>query len=153
MVVTSGLEGTRQQVYEKICQFLIQGWHSLGVELHYGNGGRGYIHNPNCFGTATQADLVDSNGNKLIGSAQLRQGKAILQHGSMLLNPDPDLFTQVFGEFAPHRVKLPIPISEDRLIPLVIESLTIAAQECFQVDLINPPLARGGRGGRLDATL
>lgn len=58
-VVTSGLKGNRIQIYQKICQFLIEGWKTLGVHLNYGQAGRGYIHNPNCFATATQADLVD----------------------------------------------------------------------------------------------
>ncbi len=54
-VVTSRLSGDRVQVYQKICEFLIEGWLRLGVELHYGSAGRGYIHNPDCFGTATGA--------------------------------------------------------------------------------------------------
>jgi lipoate-protein ligase A len=98
MVVTSGLSSKRIEAYQAICEFLIQGWRSLGVDLHYGSAGRGYIHNPNCFGTATGADLVLADGSKLIGSAQLRRGTAILQHGSMRLEPDTKLFTQVFGE-------------------------------------------------------
>ncbi len=36
-VVTSGVCGSRVQVYQELCEFLIQGWRSLGVELHYGN--------------------------------------------------------------------------------------------------------------------
>ncbi|MCU0527421.1 MAG: lipoate--protein ligase family protein [Elainella sp. Prado103] len=96
-VIGSGWIGTRHQVYEQICQFLIAGWRSLGVELHFGAAGRGYIHNPNCFGTATAADLVTAKGMKFIGSAQLRRGPAILQHGSMRLNADLALFQQVFG--------------------------------------------------------
>lgn len=99
-VVTSGLSGNRIQDYQTICEFLIRGWRSLGVELGFGNAGRGYIHsyvhNPNCFGTATVADLVLADGTKLIGSAQLRRDQAILQHGSMRLTPDRGLFEQVF---------------------------------------------------------
>ncbi|MGB3204024.1 MAG: biotin/lipoate A/B protein ligase family protein, partial [Crinalium sp.] len=95
-VITSGFKGTRLQVYEQICEFLIQGWKELGLELHYGSAGRGYIHNPNCFGTATGADLVLADGSKFIGSAQLRRGNAILQHGSMRLTQDTTLFSQVF---------------------------------------------------------
>ncbi len=95
-VITSGLSDNRMDSYQQICEFLIQGWRSLGVELHYGKAGRGYIHNPNCFGTATAADLVLPNGYKLIGSAQKRRGNAILQHGSIRLNPDSSLFQQVF---------------------------------------------------------
>ena len=74
-VVTSGLNGNRTQVYQQLCEFLIAGWQSLGIELQYGVAGRGYIHNPNCFGTATGADLVLPDGNKLIGSAQLKRGQ------------------------------------------------------------------------------
>ena len=97
MVVSSGIPGRRLEIYQTICQFLIEGWRTLGVELHYGEAGRGYIHNPHCFGTATGADLITAHEQKLIGSAQLRSGPAILQHGSMRLSPDRELFAQ-FGE-------------------------------------------------------
>lgn len=133
MVVTSGFSSNVATSYEQISQFLLAGWRSLGIELHYGKTGRGYIHNPNCFGTATQADLIDKDGHKIIGGAQLRQGKTILQHGSMLLNPDPDLFAQVFGRFSPHSINLSHEI--------IIESLITSAEACFGVKLINQPLS------------
>ena len=124
MVVTSDIPGKPTDVYEYICQFLIQGWRSLGVELHYGEKGRGYIGNPNCFATATGADLVTTEGHKFIGSAQLRRGNAVLQHGSMLLNPDPQLFQQVFGqEITPPSFSLSLEV--------IIEALTKAAWEVF----------------------
>ncbi|WNZ22706.1 lipoate--protein ligase family protein [Leptolyngbya sp. NK1-12] len=136
-VIVSGLAGTRMQSYQRICEFLIQGWRSLGVELEYGAVGRGYIHNPNCFGTATGADLVTSDGVKLIGSAQLRRQQAILQHGSMRLTTDPDLFRHVFGvELAP----LALPLPPEPILPL-IAALTAAAQACFQVELLSQPLS------------
>lgn len=97
-VITSGLGSDRMQAYRIICEFLIQGWKQLGIELRYGEAGRGYIHNPNCFGTATGADLITSDGVKLIGSAQLRRNDTILQHGSMQIKPDAKLFAQVFGQ-------------------------------------------------------
>lgn len=96
-VIASGFSAKRLESYQQICEVLIQGWRSLGVELIYGQAGRGYIHNPNCFGTATGADLVLSDGSKLIGSAQARQGSTILQHGSMRLQPDRALFEHIFG--------------------------------------------------------
>jgi lipoate-protein ligase A len=133
MVVTSGMVGKRVQAYEKICQFLIEGWRSLGGELHYGGAGRGYIHQANCFATATAADLIDSAGNKRIGSAQLRKGEAILQHGSILLSPDPVLFEQVFG-------KLPPP-PETRARQIIVEALTQAARNCFGIEFISQPLS------------
>ncbi|MBF2063800.1 MAG: lipoate--protein ligase family protein [Calothrix sp. C42_A2020_038] len=131
-LVTSGISGSRVQAYQKVCEFLIAGWKKLGIDLHYGTAGRGYIHNPNCFGTATSADLVTSDGYKLIGSAQLRKGDVILQHGSIRLQPDGELFSQVFGEtafteFNDARVK-------DLDIELIINTLVAAASDCFNVE-------------------
>lgn len=139
-VVTSGLSGSRVQAYQQICEFLIQGWRSLGVELHYGLAGRGYIHNPNCFGTATGADLVLADGTKLIGSAQLRRGKAILQHGSIRLEPDAELFKQVFGG-AFSSVQLPLTQRGEDLIHLVMDALVVAAGDCFGVEFVVQPLS------------
>ncbi|WP_066383897.1 lipoate--protein ligase family protein [Anabaena sp. CA = ATCC 33047] len=135
-VVTSGLMGNRLQTYQKICEFLLQGWRAIGVKLDYGTAGRGYIHNPNCFGTATGADLVLPNGAKLIGSAQLRRGGAILQHGSMRLQPDAELFTQVFGGETFQPVQLPPNLTVDQ----IITALTAAARDCFDIEMEIQPL-------------
>lgn len=134
-VVTSGFTGSRIQVYQQLCEFLIQGWRVLGVQLHYGNAGRGYIHNPNCFGTATGADLILPDGNKLIGSAQLKRDRAILQHGSIRLQPDVELFQQVFGDAAFRPLDLPtIQIEE------IIQALTTAASDRFDGQFDIQPL-------------
>jgi lipoate-protein ligase A len=140
-VIASGFSGTRMQAYGQICEFLIQGWRSIGVELQYGTAGRGYIHNPNCFGTATVADLVLPNGEKLIGSAQLRRGDAILQHGSIRLAPDPLLFQQVFG-VPLEPIDLPPGLIQSELIPTVIDALTKAASDCFGIQLVTQPLSK-----------
>lgn len=142
MVVTSGLTGKRIDIYQAICEFLIQGWRSLGISLNYGSVGRDYTHNPSCFGTATGADLVSVEGYKLIGSAQLQQKNAILQHGSMRLSKETELFTQVFDEPAPPTVKLPIQQTEDALIQTVVEALTEAAGCCFGIELVPQPLSK-----------
>jgi lipoate-protein ligase A len=136
-VVTSGLGGNRLDVYAKTCEFLIQGWRSLGVDLYYGQAGRGYIHNPNCFGTATGADLVLADGSKLIGSAQLRKGDAVLQHGSMRLNPDPDLFKKVFDQEYFSSAKFPQTINQET----IINALIAAACDCFAMEIEVKPLS------------
>ena len=139
-VVASGFAGSRIKAYQTVCEFLIQGWRVLGLELHYGDAGKGYIHNPNCFGTATGADLVAPDGCKLIGSAQLRRGDAILQHGSMRLRPDVELFSHVFGEkLIP--AQLPPFEGGDDFIETVIEALSAAACRCFGMDLEVRPLS------------
>ncbi|MBD2771616.1 lipoate--protein ligase family protein [Iningainema tapete] len=136
-VIVSGLGGDRILAYQTICEFLIQGWKALGVELQYGTAGRGYIHNPNCFGTATGADLVLPDGGKLIGSAQLRRGDTTLQHGSIRLKPDADLFAQVFGAES----FTPIHLPQDISIEKIIKALVTTASDCFGIQLVVQPLS------------
>ncbi len=139
-VITSGLSGNRMQSYQTICEFLIKGWQSLKVDLHYGQAGGNYIHNPNCFGTATVADLVMSDGAKLIGSAQLRQGNAILQHGSMRLEPNEELFDRVFENESANLPNLPLSMRGDSLIQTVMEALIQSASDYFDIRLESQPL-------------
>jgi len=146
-LITSGFPGSRIESYRAICEFLIQGWRSLGVELVYGSAGRGYINNPNCFGTSTGADLILPNGTKLIGSAQLRKKGAILQHGSMILAPDVEFFSYVFNSEATpgvSNISTSFVDKNDRgetLINQIIEALIRAASECFKIQLITEPLS------------
>ncbi len=140
-VVSDRFQGKRTAVYAQICEFLIKGWQRLGVSLSYGSAGRGYIHNPNCFGTATGADLVLENGAKFIGSAQLWRAGAVLQHGSMRLNPDPALLQSVFGgsrslpEFPelPEVPELPKSFQGEAGRQQIIEALVTAAADCWDV--------------------
>lgn len=129
-IITSGLEGKRSQIYEQVCQFLIQGWQSLEVPLSFGQAGRGYIHNPDCFGTATAADLVTETGAKLIGSAQLWQAGCLLQHGSMRLEPDGELLKRVFG-----KVDALPQLPHGLAVEQIVAALTVAAQDCFGMEL------------------
>ena len=138
-IVTSGLSGSRLEAYLTLCEFLIQGWRSLGVNLNYGESGRGYIHNPNCFGTATIADLT-LDGTKFIGSAQIRRGQALLQHGSMRLSQDPALFQQVFG-VSDEPIRLPSHLSADTLVETAIDALVASARQCFEIDFVVQPLS------------
>ncbi|NJN30408.1 MAG: lipoate--protein ligase family protein [Synechococcales cyanobacterium RM1_1_8] len=137
-LIASGFIGSRAQVYRQVCEFLIQGWASLGVPLGFGQAGRGYIHNPDCFGTATAADLVTPGGAKLIGSAQLWRAGHLLQQGSMRLNPDPALLQQVFGQ-VDALPQLPPGLTEGQ----IIAALTTAAGACFQVEFAERQLTSG----------
>lgn len=141
-VITSAKGGKRLEVYQQICQFLIDGWRSLGVNLYYGSNTKEYIYNPNCFATATSADLLTTTGKKAIGSAQLRRGKAILQHGSLLLSPDPNLFRQVFPQALPCNLLELISAPTERSIAKIIAALTQAASLCFNIELIEQPLSQ-----------
>ncbi len=137
-VIASGFADKRSESYLQICEFLIQGWRSLSYDLSYGNAGRGYIHNPDCFATATGADLVLPTGQKLIGSAQKRSGQTILQHGSMRLAPNPELFKMVFGETDRIANYQQMPA-----IDRIIDALVDAAETCFGVSFLIGSLTDG----------
>jgi len=51
----------------------------------------------NCFALASECDTLVPGG-KLVGSAQIRKGGALLQHGSILLDLEPEAWTALFGE-------------------------------------------------------
>ena len=130
----------RHQVYRTLCQFLIEGWKTLGVPLDFGQPSRDYGRSPNCFALATSADLVDAQGHKVIGSAQLRRGSYLLQHGSLGLAPDADLWQQVFQTPAPPPTQAQTAMVNGVTVAQVIAALTQAAQDCFNCHLLPQPL-------------
>jgi lipoate-protein ligase A len=137
-LVTSQVPGSRPEAYEFLCQFLIAGWARLGIDLHFGD--RGHTRSHNCFALATGADLVDAQGHKVIGSAQLRRGPYLLQHGSMALNPDGALWEAVFQTPAP-------PVNQaQRLVTgglsqeAILSALVQAAAVGFGCQLLPQPL-------------
>ena len=140
-VITSAIPGKRGEVYRYICQFLLDGWRSLGVKLSYGNASREYVNKHNCFATATNADLVTENGYKAIGSAQLRRRKAVLQHGSMNIEDNSALFIKIFNEPPPKNLLTDISSSENRTVSHIVETLTEAAKDWFKINLVLQPLS------------
>ncbi len=138
-VIMPRREIPRRQLYTHVCQFLLQGWRSLGIELTFGHAGRGYIHNDSCFNTATSADLVAIDGSKLIGSAQRKTQNAVLQHGSMLLNGDRQLYETIFAQPVPWSQGLSEGSRPQSLTDILV-TLTQAAEACFQAEMSLEPL-------------
>lgn len=143
--ITMPLVGSRRLAYRQICDALVSAWQSLGVELQYGQGGRDYRHQPNCFALSTTADLTTSAGYKLIGSAQLRRDRHLLQHGSIRLWPDWALHQQVFGTAALPQSPAPsvIPLQAhqawlETLIALMQAELAKAVGATFAVIPLTP---------------
>jgi len=134
------LVGPRQAAYRQICDALMAAWHQLKVDLRYGAAGSSYRWQANCFALATPADLVTASGYKLIGSAQLRRDRSLLQHGSMRLWPNWQLYQQVFGAAAVPTVPRPgvIPAQPDagflaHLEQLIQQELARSLQIEFEV--------------------
>lgn len=83
--------------YRQICQGLIAFFAELGVSTELGATGVAYRHLQDCFMATTGCDL-HHGGTKLIGSAQTRKRGAILQHGSVPLQQQPDLMPSLLQE-------------------------------------------------------
>jgi lipoate---protein ligase len=130
-IVTAGIPGSKTAAYQQLCEFLIQGWDKLGVELSYGAKGKEYRDQADCFATATGADLVLADGCKFIGSAQLIRDGALLQHGSMRLRPDLELFQKVFGV----STAAPPAAIQMHSIAEITAAITAAATEVLSVSI------------------
>ncbi|GAB4217770.1 MAG: lipoate--protein ligase family protein [Synechococcales cyanobacterium] len=84
--------GSRRQVYAHLSRFLQTGlapWLSLRLGAE-----DPYARQANCFASHTHADLV-AEGFKVVGSAQLWQHGVVLQHGTILVDPDLEQWGQV----------------------------------------------------------
>jgi len=98
----------REAVYRHCCRWLQQALAKAGEPLQFGQASpAAAAQRSSCFATATAADLVSARGAKRIGSAQLWHGPALLQHGSLLLDPPEDLWQQVFQAAPPALEPLP----------------------------------------------
>jgi lipoate-protein ligase A len=98
----------REAVYRHCCQWLQQALANAGEPLQFGQASpAAAAQRSSCFATATAADLVTARGAKRIGSAQLWHGPALLQHGSLLLDPPAALWQRLFQADPPALAPLP----------------------------------------------
>ena len=107
----------RVEAYGLACRWLQEAFAAMGMPLQFGGDGlRQAQARSSCFASGTAADLVHADGAKRIGSAQLWRGSALLQHGSLLLEPDIALWRTVFAEEPP--VLQPLPhLLQQHLLP------------------------------------
>jgi len=136
-IEVDGKSRSHREIYEYICEFLIRGFAKFGIPLTYGQSGRGYIHNPSCFSTATNADLIVPDGRKLIGSAQVYRRDSVLQHGSIAIAPDRQLLTEIFQSEVPVvGCEELLQNQYDDLSTELIKVLTESARQHFQAEFL-----------------
>ena len=82
-----------RKIYFEIGEILLSFLNSYGLNGNFGYLDKTYLNDFNCFNSKTSADIVVS-GIKVIGSAQCRKRKGILQHGSVKL----DKIRELLGE-------------------------------------------------------
>ena len=142
----------RLTAYAEACQWLQEAFAALGVPLEFGSvKAAEAAQRGNCFASGTAADLVQANGAKRIGSAQLWSGACLLQHGSVLLSPPQDLWREVFNSPAPSLEPLPQAAvmaelqraARDHLCGGALQTVALSAREWQQIQLLEDPAPLG----------
>jgi lipoyl(octanoyl) transferase len=120
--------------YREVNKGLLQGLRTLGAEVDLFEG-EGRPPGPNdgpCFQAPVAAE-VTWRGRKLIGSAQARLGKAVLQHGSLLLAGSQGLVATLRGDAPePGDVTLSAVMGELPTFEALCEALLAGFQAVFE---------------------
>jgi lipoate-protein ligase A len=132
-IVAKGLGTHRRRVYEHLCQFLHRGFARLGIDLTVGSSHRGYVKEASCFRSATSADLCWQQ-RKLVGSAQYWQQGTVLQHGTILLQPDRAFWERVLPGSSQGVVGANEIASQPVAVAELVQILTEAASESFGIE-------------------
>jgi lipoate-protein ligase A len=120
--------GTLATAYRAIHAMLLAALRRLGVAGTLAASGAASHRQGACFATAVGGEIL-VEGRKLVGSAQLQQGRAFLQHGSILLdgsqNPVRDVTrtegTQASGRETTLREALGRPIPREAVVRAIVD--------------------------------
>jgi lipoate-protein ligase A len=84
------------QSYRLISTALVNGFQKMGINAYLSKGSPSILSKSNnpCFSFPTPNEL-EVDGKKIVGSAQKRDNQALLQHGSIPLAMDYDLYARV----------------------------------------------------------
>ena len=123
--------------YKQICQALILSLGFLGLEVTLGNSKSNYRNKDDCFLATTIGDL-QFQGNKIIGSAQLRRRHGVLQHGSIILNQPQSLMQELIGNSKPlkHHANLFEEASKNYSITALEQTLIKGFEQTFNCQFL-----------------
>lgn len=98
VVLGVGALGGPKETYRRINEALVDAMRALGVPASLAPGsGRPVAPDAGpCFDLPAEGEVV-AGGRKLVGSAQVRIGRSILQHGSIILDGSQDLIIALGG--------------------------------------------------------
>ena len=129
----SDLFGSLQEAYISIHRVLADGLRALGAPVEVAERPQGPLVGPGggaCFASPVGGEIV-AGGLKLVGSAQVREGDAFLQHGSVLLEDGQDVVTRVTRgpSVAPAATSLSAVLGRAVTFEEVADAITRAARE------------------------
>lgn len=89
-----------QANFEMLTDLWFQTFQRLGIPVSKSAGASSGNANPSCYQFSQRGELY-LHGQKFLGSAQLRRGERLLQHGSIPRQVHPVRFSSVFGGATP----------------------------------------------------
>lgn len=153
------LGGTIEESYRRISEGLAAGLRRLGAPVEFAPpSGRAYASQPSCFATTSVWEL-SIGGRKVAGSAQCREGGAVLQHGSILLHSPEERLASLLkiraggGSQAEHAVGLCDVLGREVSYGEAAIALRAGMEEVFG-PLVEEPLseAERARSGEIHAS-
>lgn len=119
--------GGMQQAYRQIHALLARAVEQLGGAASLAPDGRPLSPGAGaCFSSPAGGEVI-ALGRKLVGSAQLRQGAALLQHGSLLLADDQSRVAEVTLGAAPAGGEITLDAVLGRPVPFAEAAAAVAA--------------------------
>lgn len=94
-IVLPEFQGKLSQVYEELTGLLLASLHRLDSRVRPAQTQESGQRDPSCY-QLSQKGEIQLQGRKLVGSAQLRRGSRLLQHGSIPTRIEEGLFGRVF---------------------------------------------------------
>ena len=121
----------KRVAYRFLSEILIEGLSNLGISADFSRSRLGDSHNPNCFGTTGQFEIVTSRGKKIIGSAQSVSRLSCLQHGSIPLTNSQTILSSFFVTPPPFNTRDATSIEEELGHPATIGEVSDAFFKAF----------------------
>ncbi len=150
VVVPASDLGGLKETYQRVQRGLVEGLRSLEIDAALApptaSASRG---SGPCFDTPATGEVV-VDGRKLVGSAQARIGKAVLQHGSILIDGSQKLVHQLRADRA-FRPAGPEPVTLRRLLRRTPTWLEVAGAvseglaEAIGVEMADGPMPAAAR--------
>ncbi|MFP3867869.1 MAG: biotin/lipoate A/B protein ligase family protein [Desulfobacteraceae bacterium] len=130
--VWEGFPVSTTAVYRRLAEALRTGLQRLGLAVESGTGFR-FATSFACFTWAAPADLT-WRGKKFMGSAQVWRGQSFLQHGTIILEPQDEVWRRLLGqgETGSPRPWPMISLAEILADPLALAALKTALLQGFE---------------------
>ena len=91
-----GIPSSLPKAYQLICEGLLAGFRLIGIEAEFGLEKLTGPPPDICFLYSSIGDIV-CQGKKFVGNAQMWSGSSMLQHGSIILEPQNEAWTNLMG--------------------------------------------------------